>query len=141
MDIKEKKITIGIDVRGKNFNHKAKHAVSSLRNSIKKHFRTENYVISVAANNFIWEKGRVNKPSKITLVGTVKDGKTYLFLDTKEDLKRKEELFVKKESKAKSTTSVGKAMEKIKAKKAEKTKKKVVEEKKVEKSKDNPKKK
>ena len=99
MESKEKKMTLSLPVSG-NFNHKAKHAITTLRNELKKHFRNKECVISPLANEFIWEKGRKNKPSKITLVSVEKNAKVYLFLDSKEDLKRKEEFVLgKKEGK------------------------------------------
>jgi len=92
----EKKVTIGIDVRGKNFNHKAKYALSLLRREIQKHFRTTNFAISTAINEYIWNKGRINTPNKVTLIGVEKNAKVYLFLDTPEDLKKKNELLAGK---------------------------------------------
>jgi len=113
--MQEKKVTIGIDVKGKNFNHKARHAISDLKRGIQKHFRSTNFAISPAINELIYGKGRSNTPSKVSIVGVEKDAKVFLFLDTPEDLKRKEELFAKKEAKPK----VEKVAEKVEEKKVE----------------------
>ncbi|PIU22041.1 MAG: hypothetical protein COT14_03525 [Candidatus Diapherotrites archaeon CG08_land_8_20_14_0_20_30_16] len=104
MENKEKKVTIGINVKGTNFNHKAKHAMTVLRAELKKHFRNKECVISMQINEFVWSKGRVNNPSKISLVGVEKNNKTYLFLDTPEDLKRKDELLSGKKGDVKDET-------------------------------------
>lgn len=80
----EKKITIGIDVKGKNFNHKAKHAMVCLRNEIQKHFRTTDFVISTEINKFVWSEGRANAPTKIPVIGVSKNNKVFLFLDGSE---------------------------------------------------------
>lgn len=80
----EKKITIGIDVKGKNFNHKAKHAMTCLRNELQKHFRTTDFVISTEINKFIWSEGRANAPTKVPIIGVTKNNKAYLFLDGSE---------------------------------------------------------
>lgn len=85
----EKKITIGIDVKGRNFNHKAKHAMSYFKRELQKHFRTTNFVISTEINKFIWSKGRVNTPSKVPLIGIEKNAKAYVFLDGSEEDKKK----------------------------------------------------
>jgi len=99
-----KKLTIGIDVKGKNFNHKAKHGMTAFKVGLKKHFRNKECVISTAINELIWGKGRVNCPSKVSFVSVEKNNKVYLFLETKEDQKRMEELISgKKEIKAEET--------------------------------------
>ncbi len=84
----EKKVIIGIDVNGKNFNHKAKHAMVCLRNEIQKHFRTTNFVISTEINKFVWSEGRSNSPTKIPIIGVSKNNKVYLFLDGSENDKK-----------------------------------------------------
>jgi ribosomal protein L31E len=94
----EKKLTIGIDVKGKNFNHKAKHGMTAFKVELKKHFRNKECVISTAINELIWGKGRVNCPSKVSFVSIEKNNKVYLFLETKEDQKRMEELISGKTS-------------------------------------------
>jgi len=90
MDTLEKKITLGIDVKDKHFNHKAKYAIAFLKKEFKKHFRNKEVIISPAINEFIWNKGRVNAPNKISLVSVEKNNKIYLFLDSPDDLKRKD---------------------------------------------------
>lgn len=80
----EKRVIVGINVNGKNFNHKAKHAMVCLRNEVQKHFRTTNFVISTEINKFVWSEGRSNSPTKIPLIGITKNDKVYLFLDGSE---------------------------------------------------------
>jgi len=90
--VTEKKITIGINVKGRNFNHKAKHGMTAFKSELTKHFRNKVCVVSPAINELIFEKGRFNCPSKVTFVCVEKNNKVYLFLETQEDQKRKEEL-------------------------------------------------
>ncbi len=97
----EKKITVGLDIRGKNFNHKAKHAMTAFKVQLKKHFRNKECIVSPGINLFIWGKGRVNAPSKVSFTSVEKNGKVYLFLDTKEDQIKKEEFVSGKVSEVK----------------------------------------
>lgn len=138
MKHEEKKVTIGIDVRGKNFNHKAKYALSMLRREIQKHFRTTNFVISTGINEFIWNKGRVNCPSKVSLVGVEKNAKVYLFLDTPEDLKRKDAILSEKKGDVKDEkeTVSNKSNSRENKKEESKTQSKIEPEPKVEKVKE-----
>lgn len=94
--MQEKKITVGIDVRGKNFKHKAKHGMTEFKRQILKHFRTEDYVISKALNEHFFAKGRANVPSKVSIIGVEKNKKFYIFLDSPEDIKNIEKLADKK---------------------------------------------
>lgn len=124
MTATEKKLTIKLSVNG-NFNHKAKHAIMTLRNELKKHFRNKECVISTAINEYIWNNGRVSIPSKVSMVSAEKNGKVYLFLDSKDDLKRKEEFLSGKKSDApkkevKEVKSDKKEQEKVVEKKEEK---------------------
>lgn len=104
-NFEEKKITVGIDIKDKNYKHKAKHAMSAFRQQILKHFRTTNCVISKNLNEFFWAKGRPNAPSKVSIIGITKNNKIYLFLDTPEDLKNKDILIKGKEEKKETKPS------------------------------------
>lgn len=94
--MQEKKITVGIDVKGKNFKHKAKHGMTEFRRQILKHFRTNDYVISKVLNEHFFAKGRANVPSKVSIIGVEKNKKLYIFLDSPEDIKNIEKLVEKK---------------------------------------------
>lgn len=119
--MQEKKITVGIDVKGKNFKHKAKHGMTEFRRQILKHFRTNDYVISKALNEHFFAKGRANVPSKVSIIGVEKNKKFYIFLDSPEDIKNIEKLADKKVEK--------KTEEKPEVKKEDKLEKKVKEDK------------
>jgi ribosomal protein L31E len=119
--MQEKKITVGIDVKGKNFKHKAKHGMTEFRRQILKHFRTNDYVISKALNEHFFAKGRANVPSKVSIIGVEKNKKFYIFLDSPEDIKNIEKLADKKVEK--------KIEEKPEVKKEDKLEKKVKEDK------------
>ncbi len=134
----EKKITIGIDVKGKNFNHKAKHAMVCLRNEIQKHFRTTDFVISTEINKFVWSEGRANAPTKIPVIGVSKNNKVFLFLDGSEADKKNMDVVLGKVVKEKTEEKKEHKEEKAEPKKEEKPKEhkeKKVEHKKEEKKK------
>jgi len=129
-----KKLTIGIDVKGKNFNHKAKHGMTAFKVELKKHFRNKDCVVSTAINELIWGKGRVNCPSKVSFVSIEKNNKVYLFLETKEDQKRMEELIsgkkeVKAEESKKETAAKPEVKKEVKPKAEKKEAKEKVEKK------------
>ncbi len=140
--MQEKKVTVGIDVRGKNFKHKAKHGMTELRRQILKHFRSNDYVISKNLNEYFFAKGRANVPTKVSIIGVEKNKKLYIFLDSPEDVKNIEKLNEKKveakkassvleskDSKAKQVVESSSEKEAVSTQnKTEETKEKVVKE-------------
>jgi ribosomal protein L31E len=124
--MQEKKVIVGIDVRGKNFKHKAKHGMTELRRQILKHFRSNDYVISKNLNEYFFAKGRANVPTKVSIIGVEKNKKLYIFLDSPEDVKNIEKLNEKKVEAKKEVKKEEPKTEEVKEPKE--TKEKVVKE-------------
>jgi ribosomal protein L31E len=116
----KKEITVKIDVKVKNSKRKATFAIRELKRQIKKHFRTEDFLLDNELNNFFWKEGKKQAPSKVSVVGVKEKNKLLVFLADSKSLKDYE---AKKKAEKEKKAKKAKQEKEKKEKKEEKPKK------------------
>lgn len=139
--MEQKNIKLGIDVKSKNHKFKAVYAIRELRRQIQKHFKNVNFRIDNSLNEYFWNEGKTDAPTKVEITA-VKDGsKLIAFLANSDNLnaylnkgKEEKKADVKPEAKSASKAENEEKKEDKKSKSEPKVEKKAVEKKSTKKS-------